>query len=114
MASEHDKHVVQRVLEDVDGIELRTYSGRGMDGKQCLGAVVDNERKFLVYLVEMALDLGYQQRDAQEVGSTRDAPSEERADQDVQDFRRAVSGLRSDSMGQNTIYYFPNVLFFGE
>ena len=33
---------IQFLLNDIDGAELRSYSGRGMYGKQCLGIDMDS------------------------------------------------------------------------
>jgi hypothetical protein len=36
-----EKHRIQKILED-NGYECRSYSGRGMFGKKCLGVVMDD------------------------------------------------------------------------
>jgi hypothetical protein len=76
----------QHLIDAIEdaGFEAQAYSGRGMSGKQCVGVVVEGDDD----LWEIA-----------------------------QDF--AISGLeiqapRTDSLGLDTILYWPNVLWPAE
>lgn len=82
------KHSLQTMLEDV-GADIRSYSGRGMYGKECLG--VDIPRgglgEFLASVIE---------------GTPEDH---------VSDIAQAFRGMQTDQMGLGTIVYFPDVSF---
>ena len=87
-----EKHPLQQLLEDCD-IRVRSYSGRGMYGKDCLG--VDIKRRGL--------------------GSLMAAIVRETRDEDEQDIiAAALEGMESDSMGLGMIYYFPDVPYVGD
>jgi hypothetical protein len=81
--AEH-KHPLQSLLES-DGLECQSYSGRNMYGQTCLGVVTS--------LGELMAS----------VTCTTDLNSEEVCE--------AVRGIKLDSLGHDTIYYFPEVSF---
>jgi hypothetical protein len=82
----------------VDEDQVRwDYSGRGMYGRTCFG-FTGNQRN----LVAFALGLGYESR-AQE-----DDPSEE-VEFTQGDAISFLAAVRTDSMGLDTIFYFPGV-----
>ena len=81
-------------LEDL-GYETRSYSGRGMYGKSCLGFVVENgdlSKGWVANLIEWA------------------------AEHPDEGFIIAgdVAGYRTDSMGLGQIIYFPQVPYISE
>ena len=71
------------------GYETRAYSGRGMYGKECLAFTADGE-EFAVAadLMEAALDAG---------------------EDFIAPVLAAMRGIRTDSLGRGTVFYFPGV-----
>lgn len=78
------KHPLQSLLES-EGLECQSYSGRNMYSQTCLGVVAP--------LGDLMAA----------VACTTDFNSEEVCE--------AVRGIRFDSLGHDTIYYFPEVTF---
>jgi hypothetical protein len=76
---------LRQFLED-NGYECRSYSGRGMYGKNCLGVVVDAK----IEMFHLAYEAGQQQ---------------------VQFY---LEKMEWDSMGLSTIFYWPGVPFVEE
>ena len=76
------------LLEGYD-FEARSYSGRGMYGKQCVGVVVERETKLLGVVAEMVAE----------------ATDDEDRDLLVGAFQR----YEIDSLGRDSILYFPRV-----
>jgi hypothetical protein len=72
---------IQTLLNDIDGAELRSYSGRSMYGKQCLG--IDMESMTDAFRFALMVE---------------DA-----------DLCWAFSNPVFDNMGRGIIVYFPNV-----
>lgn len=72
---------IQDLISDIDGAELRSYSGRGMYGKQCLGIDMDSMSDAFRFAL-MVQD---------------------------EDLSVALSNPCFDSMGLGIIVYFPNV-----
>jgi len=90
-----EKHALQLLLENTDYADrLRSYSGRGMYGKSCLGVTVSSMGDLIADLLGAAVD------------STQDEPDGEMS---VADAAEAVRGMRTDNMGHDTIAYFPGV-----
>jgi hypothetical protein len=81
------KHVLHIILESCD-LALRPYTGRGMR-HECLAVTTDTGTGELFAAV---LDGINWQRD-----------------DDLGDIAEAFRGMRTDSMGKSTIYYFPTV-----
>ena len=79
--------------------EAQSYVGRGMYGKSCLGIVSDMEPKKL----SIKLALG--------VVSYFGNPDNDTVDIDIIDTveRLLARDVRSDSMGHDTIVYFPGI-----
>jgi hypothetical protein len=72
---------IQDLASEIDGAELRSYSGRGMYGKQCLGIDMDS----MADAFRFALMI------------------------EDEDLTVALSNPCFDSMGLGIIVYFPNV-----
>lgn len=83
-------HIIQRILSDV--YDCRAYSGRGMNGKKCLGVDIGTD-SIGAAMAEIFFRL-----------RSRD---EETHDGVANAFRL----MRTDSLGQGTIVYFPGVEF---
>lgn len=81
---------LQDIIE-MAGYETRTYSGRGMFGKECLAFTADSETSSFA----VAADLMAAAIDA---GEDFIAPVIE-----------AMRGIRTDSLGRGTVFYFPGV-----
>jgi hypothetical protein len=91
-----DKHPLQVMIEEA-GYKCRSYSGRGMFGKACLGVDLDSAHQLggLVSGLMAACLMG-----DPEGGDEYDAMN--RASD-------AVRHMSWDSMGRGTIYYWPGV-----
>lgn len=75
---------IQKLAEQMN-LRVRSYSGRGMMGKSCLGIVADTYMIFSLFY-----ELG------------------------LKDLSFPDGYIKSDSLGNNTIYYFPDVPFEDE
>lgn len=73
------------------GYETRSYSGRGMYGKECLAFTVDGRAEEFA----VAADL----MDAA-IGS---------GEYFIKPVAKAMRGIRTDSLGLGTVFYFPSV-----
>jgi len=82
------KHVLQRAIEAL-GIDVRSYSGRGMFGKSCLGVEIDPGDSVTEFSLGVDVGIWLQENDE---------------DYNSRDFKSS-----SDSMGLGTIVYFPYV-----
>jgi hypothetical protein len=96
-----DKHPLQTMFEDMseeagdDALRVRSYSGRGMYGKQCLGVDTDmGIGALMAHLVRFVAGL--------DQGTCQ-------GEYDVECIAEALDGMQTDSMGRGTIVYFPNV-----
>jgi len=85
---------LQNIIE-MAGYETRTYSGRGMFGKECLAFTAERETSSFA----VAADLMAAAIDA---GEDFIAPVIE-----------AMRGIRTDSLGLGTVFYFPSVAVDG-
>ena len=95
------KHALQKLIEGSDeDFKVRSYSGRGMFGKRCLGIEVDREYSlgdvFAAILEAIAND---------------DCVLNE---QGLEEAAEAFRNMSSDNMGLGMIYYFPNVPYSDE
>jgi hypothetical protein len=89
-----EKHALQVALEDArdsSGLEIRirSYSGRGMFGAQCLAVTFDrdvSETEIVAEAMEQAALVGTNSI-----------------------VKNAVKGARTDNMGLGTVLYWPNV-----
>lgn len=90
------KHPLQSLLDNAD-LETRSYSGRAMYGRNCLGVELDSLGDFFEKLGEALLEQG--------------------EDIDRQDRWKITEGLRSakwDNMGLGMIVYFTSVPYTDE
>lgn len=74
---------------DLEGVEIRKYSGRGMYGKECLAIVCDGLPK----LLEFCLNL-------QEYAIQ---------DDEEHDVQYELARVRHDSMGLSQVFYWPSI-----
>lgn len=88
---------LQNIIE-MAGYETRTYSGRGMYGKECLAFTVDG-REGRASSFAVAADL-------------MDAAIEAGEDF-IEPLIEAMRGIRTDSLGLGTVFYFPSVAVDG-
>ena len=75
---------LERLRDDM-GFEIRSYSGRGMYGKNCLAIVCYSND---IYPIMFALGQG---------------------DTDHNIYYEIIQGTRSDNMGLSNVYYWPRV-----
>lgn len=78
---------IQEILEN-SGFDVRSYSGRAMYGKSCLGVEVDNLGEFISILLESV-----------------------QGEEDTRDLQEAFLNLKQDQMGHGIVLYFPDVEF---
>ena len=88
-----DKHPLQQLCEDID-IDCRSYSGRAMYGKECLGIDVDRLGLFIASVITGMQDV-HMETDPDLAGAVAEA----------------FEGMRTDQMGLGTIIYFPGIPF---
>jgi hypothetical protein len=99
--------VLTQRVEDAAGDlgALRTYSGRGMYGRECVGLVVHDTGELLRFV----LDLGYLEAEYDGINSEVG----QRVWNDVNALVSALAsggiGTARDGMGHDTIYYWPSV-----
>lgn len=79
--------VLKKILEKNDSHKLRSYSGRAMYGKECVGIVTDD-------LVPLVAEIAANVHEVSDGEYTHD------------DF---FSNYRTDNMGIDTILYFPKI-----
>jgi hypothetical protein len=95
------KHIVQETIENA-GYQTRSYSGRGMYGKICVG--VDAGKSLGAFFADIL----------QEVRNSSDKPGGEEMDSQLIELEDAFRTMSSDAMGMGTIVYFPDVPFMGD
>jgi len=89
------KHPMQVLAESCE-LNVRSYSGRGMYEERCLGITADGDiGKFIADII-----IGMNETDDYDFSCA--------------DIAEAFSGMRTDSMGKGTIYYFPDVPFVSD
>lgn len=81
---------LQAAIENA-GYETRSYSGRGMYGKQCLGVVSENTIETIVDILRWAFSEGTTENDDLYYALSK-----------------AMQSAKTDSMGQGYIIYFPD------
>jgi len=86
------KHIIQIICEQND-INVRSYSGRGMYGKECLGITFKRGMGF-VNVVDAMLEY---------------IQNNEEYYIEIESFREGIRDMQSDSMGLGTVVYFPSV-----
>jgi hypothetical protein len=78
------------------GYSVRSYSGRSMYGKECLGVTCDDTHKLIVDVIEQAIE-------------------EDNGENSViEDTLEVMKDSRTDSMGRSSIIYWPSVEFSRE
>jgi hypothetical protein len=97
-----EKHPIYKLIEsDESGVlkeGARSYSGRCMYGRNCLG--IDGDMASIVAnLVSTAMELALEKK----------LSFDER-----EEISSVLGAMRTDSMGRGTIVYFPQVEFVGE
>jgi len=102
-----DKHPLQSILERITD-NTRSYSGRAMYGKECLGVTVG--QRGLGELISQVME--------ELVGLANDAMADEAGeaeDKAVTDVVQAWKRMATDSMGRDDIIvYFPGVPYFDD
>lgn len=91
---------INEVFKDiVDGIsEVRSYSGRGMYGKECLGVNTDNVFRTFADISQGIHDYILSEMD-----------DEGNYDSSIEKLWGLLNNAESDSMGLGSIIYFPKV-----
>lgn len=106
------KHPLQVICELNDNLKARSYSGRGMFGKSCLGVELDrgvSVGKLFATVLETLFGEGASRaEDFSEDGE--DVEREEIALQIAEAFR----DMCQDQMGTGAIVYFPNIEYVDE
>lgn len=100
----HDEPTLQHIVT-IAGYDVRSYSGRGMGGIQCLGVDLEAGKSLATFTADLLAQV------ASLVTSNMNG-------HDVDYFHEAmdavIEGLRkaqTDSMGRGTIIYFPGVKY---
>lgn len=83
-------HIVQKAADSCE-YTTRSYSGRGMGGKYCLGVEADDLHEFLADIMEYSY--------------------EDDGDETIMDVAEAVRHMKTDSLGRHMIIYFPRIEF---
>lgn len=106
------KHILQSLLEDY-GLSVRSYSGRGMSGRECL-AVEAGDRELLKAVFDIGYDLGHEAGEVEAHPNRSDCGPDPLDDlsKKQQDLKVALRDMRQDSMGLGVVTYFPRVEFF--
>jgi hypothetical protein len=85
----------QKLLEDA-GLTPRSYSGRGMYGKECLGVDTDrSEMRVAAELIRAVIE------------------TKEEFDDSLYELAGILEDTQTDSMGMGIIMYWPNIPFEG-
>lgn len=93
-------HPLQRLIED-SGFKPRSYSGRGMYGKECLGVCPEGGLgPFVSTLMVSVLE---------NVAHDHGSHAEEKFEA-----AKALEKLTTDNMGRGVVVYFPGVPFEGD
>ena len=87
-----DFTTLRNIIEGA-GYEARSYSGRGMYGKECLGFTTDDS--FMVTMGNILEELAYVHGHETEEKLTA--------------FAKVLKNAATDSMGLGTIIYFPRI-----
>lgn len=94
------KHAIQELLE-VSELTVRSYSGRGMFGKTCLGVETNSFEEVsaaLFFQLAEVTNLPF----ASEVWFTEET---------MKEISAGLLGAKTDSLGKRMIVYFPNIPF---
>jgi len=96
METNTEKHPLQILLEESD-CNVRSYSGRGMSGKECLGVTI--RRGGMGCLVSTVIE------------EIAERSSSSRGYDERFEISEAFRNMSTDSMGTGEIVYFPGVPF---
>lgn len=96
----------QQVFEKINeaagqNYETRVYSGRFMDGEECLGVICDNVADALVNIVFDVVDA---------CGTC----CQDWTDENIRVAREFMTDVRMDNMGLEYVIYFPDVPYIGD
>jgi len=91
---------LQEAIEEA-GYGTRSYSGRGMYGKECLGVCIDDNVGNIVATLVV-----------ETIFTAIDASGE--SDSEVYDIGQLLKGAKTDSLGRGTIVYFPDVPYISD
>ena len=89
------KHKIQVLAEGAE-LDVRSYSGRGMYGRECLAIEGSSAMYIIASMLEKISEEG---EDAAEAAS---------------DLSEALRRSSQDSMGLDVVLYFPHIKFVGE
>jgi hypothetical protein len=106
-----DKHELQQALETVydqfHNFDIRSYSGRGMFGKECLGVTVSRNGmsafELIGRVVEAAADRGAERSENNHEFAT------EMVSNETIPIIKALANTQTDDMGLDMIIYWPDV-----
>lgn len=93
----------EQVSDNIYSGEVRSYSGRGMGGEQCIAYVpseYSSERPEL-FAIQVAMMVARDQRD--------DDDDSEVDIYELMDALDELGGMSSDSMGYSQVFYYPNI-----
>lgn len=107
-----NKHILQFLLEDY-GLTVRSYSGRGMSGRECL-AVEAGDRDLLRIIFDIGYDLGHEAGEVEAHPNRSDCGPDSLDDlsKKHQDLKVALRSVQQDTLGLGVVTYFPKVEFF--
>ena len=97
-----NKHPLQSILETVGDYHVRSYSGRAMYGRECLGVEVDGDLGPMIADVIKNLGDMTQYDTFSENGDAIDKVA------------AAFASMRTDNLGRGTIVYFTEVEYVKE
>lgn len=86
-----------------DNCEVRSYSGRGMFGKQCIGVETNS---VAVILQELAVVI---MEEVAQVVSDNHGCDDEPVHEEDRDLMRSLFDYRTDNMGLGMIVYWPRI-----
>lgn len=98
------KHILQGMLEAL-GYNVRSYSGRGMYGNQCLGVTLE-DRNVGTLVIDVMINLVNAKEDPR-----RSRYEEAMVIEKLLTLGPAFRQMKTDDMGLGIIVYFPNVNF---
>ena len=98
--SDKDLETIFREAIENAGYVTRSYSGRGMYGKKCLGFETSRNQSPILATAEIMADL-----------SDRCTYKEGSQDLELSDFLEFFSDVKEDSMGLGGIVYFPELVW---
>jgi hypothetical protein len=85
------KSALQDLCEAAE-LDVRSYSGRSMYGRECLAVEGESVEKVFANLIQAMADLSFERKELQEIADL-------------------VRNGRSDSMGRDVVVYWPSVPF---